>query len=400
MKKILALLLAVLMIASLAACGGSSTNTNTPSSNTSTNTNTTPSNNTPSSTQAPATNDTTPTDPDQAYFDELIAAAKAEGELVVYGSCEDPDINAACAAFEAKYGIRTSWQRLTGGEVQAKAEEENGNPSADVWFGGTSDPQAVCASQGLLEAYQAKNASHLISDMYKDPDGYWHGIYTGVMGFFYNMEALEEKGIPAPTSWADLIKPEYEAATIWFSNPNTASTAKLFLNTTVQMWGQEKAEEYWVAFDKNIDQYTKSGGGPSKNVGIGECDIGIGFLHDAVYQITQGYDNIGMTIPSDGTSAEVGAVSIFKGAKHPNAAKLFVEFALTPECVEQAAPSGSFQFLVLDNAKNPDVIDQFGLTLDACIDYDFADAKAHTTERVERFFEVIGSNADDRFKTS
>ena len=51
------------------------------------------------------------------------------------------------------------------------------------------------------------------------------------------------------------------------------------------------------------------------------------------------------------------------------------------------------------NAKQPEVIEKFGLTLDACIDYDFADAKANTTSRVERFFEVIGANADDRFKT-
>ena len=390
MKKFLTALLALVMIFSLCACGQSAA----------------PAAEKPAEQPAEAPAEQAAeapaeaADPEAAYFDELIAAAKAEGELVVYGSCEDPYIAAACDTFQAKYGITTSWQRLTGGEVQAKAQEEAGNPSADVWFGGTSDPQAVCASQGLLEKYDAKNAGNLIADKYKDADGYWYGIYTGVMGFFYDMEALEEMGLEPPQDWADLIKPEYNEAVIWFSNPNTASTAKLFLNTTVQMWGEEEAEKYWVEFDKNIDQYTKSGGGPSKNVGPGECNIGIGFLHDAIYQIANnGYDNIGMSVPASGTSAEVGAVSIFAGAKHPNAAKLFIEFCLTPECVERAAETGSFQFLVLKNAKQPEVIEKFGLTLDACIDYDFADAKEHTTERVERFFEVIGANADDRFKT-
>ena len=386
MKKLIAALLALVMIFALCACGQQAAPAPAPAEKPA---------------EAPAEQPAeAPADPEAAYFDELIAAAKADGELVVYGSCEDPYIAAACDAFTAKYGIQTSWQRLTGGEVQAKAQEEAGNPSADVWFGGTSDPQAVCASQGLLEKYDAHNAVNLIADKYKDADGYWYGIYTGVMGFFYDTEALEELGLEPPQDWADLIKPEYNQAVIWFSNPNTASTAKLFLNTTVQMWGEEKAEEYWVAFDKNIDQYTKSGGGPSKNVGPGECNIGIGFLHDAIYQIANnGYDNIGMSVPSSGTSAEVGAVSIFAGAKPPNAAKLFIEFCLTPECVERAAETGSFQFLVLKNAKQPEVIEKFGLTLDACIDYDFADAKANTTSRVERFFEVIGANADDRFKT-
>lgn len=388
MKKVIALLLAVVMTFALCACGAK---TEAPAAAPA------PAAEAPAAEAPAAEAPAEPADPEAAYFDELIAAAKAEGELVIYGSCEDPYIAAAADAFGAKYGITTSWQRLTGGEVQAKIEEENGNPSADVWFGGTSDPQGQCAAEGLLLKYDAHNASHLVSDMYRDADGYWYGIYTGIMGIFYNMEELDAKGLAYPQDWSDLIKPEYQGL-IWFSNPNTASTAKLFLNTTVQMWGQEKAEEYWVAFDKNIAQYTKSGGGPSKNVGIAECLIGVGFLHDAVYQINNGYDNIGMAVPASGTSAEVGATSIFAGCKHPNAAKLFIEFALTPECVELADDTGSFQFLVLDNAQQPEVLQKFDLDINACIDYDFKDAKDNTGIRVERFVELVGG-ADDRFKT-
>ena len=385
MKKIIAMLLAVVMLLGLCACAKTDSTPTTEAAPA------------PSSAADESSAPEETTEPD--YFADLEAAAKAEGELVIYGSCEDPYIAAAADAFAAKYGIKTSWQRLTGGEVQAKVEEENGNPSADVWFGGTSDPQAVCASKGLLMQYEAKNAVNLMDAKYRDADGYWYGIYTGIMGFFYNTEILTEKGLEAPKDWSDLIKPEYKGL-IWFSNPNTASTSKLFLNATVQMWGQEKAEEYWKALDANVEQYTKSGGGPSKNVGPGECAIGIGFLHDAVYQIVNGYDNIGMTIPASGTAAEVGAVSIFEGAKHPNAAKLFIEFCLTPECVELAAPTGSYQFLVLSNAKQPEVLQKFDLDISVCIDYDFADAKAHTSERVERFMEVVnGENGSERFKT-
>ena len=385
MKKIIAMLLAVVMLLGLCACAKTDTTPTTEA---------TPA---PSSAADESSAPEETTEPD--YFADLEAAAKAEGELVIYGSCEDPYIAAAADAFAAKYGIKTSWQRLTGGEVQAKVEEENGNPSADVWFGGTSDPQAVCASKGLLMKFEAKNAVNLMDAKYRDADGYWYGIYTGILGFFYNTEILAEKGLEAPKDWDDLIKPEYKGL-IWFSNPNTASTSKLFLNATVQMWGQEKAEEYWKALDANVEQYTKSGGGPSKNVGPGECAIGIGFLHDAVYQIVNGYDNIGMCVPASGTAAEVGAVSIFEGAKHPNAAKLFIEFCLTPECVELAATTGSYQFLVLSNAKQPEVLQKFDLDISVCIDYDFADAKAHTSERVERFMEVVnGENGSERFKT-
>ncbi|MBR2830574.1 MAG: hypothetical protein IKE68_08510, partial [Solobacterium sp.] len=90
---------------------------------------------------------------------ELVKAAKEEGELVVYGSYEEEYLAAAAEHFQELYGIEVQYQRLSTGEVQAKIEEENGNPSGDVWFGGTTDPYNIAASKGLLEAYEAENAS-------------------------------------------------------------------------------------------------------------------------------------------------------------------------------------------------------------------------------------------------
>jgi len=333
-----------------------------------------------------------------ADLTDLIAAAKKEGQLIVYGSCEDAYIAAAAKGFEEKYGIKTSWQRLTGGEVQAKIEEEKGHPSGDVWFGGTSDPQSVCAGEGLLEAYQAKNAGNLIDAKFHDKDFYWYGIYRGVLGIFYNKEEMDRLKLTYPKDWDDLLDPKYKGY-IWFSNPNTASTAKLAINTMVQMRGHDKAMEYFAALDKNIAQYTKSGGGPSHSVGSGECVIGIGFLHDAIFQITQGYDNIAMAVPSSGTSCEIGATSIFKGAAHPNAAKLWIEYCLTPDCVELGQKNGSYQFLLLKNAKQPEAAQKFNLDPNKTIDYDFADAKANTKKYVEDFFKAIGAANDSRFKT-
>ena len=92
----------------------------------------------------------------------LIEAAKAEGELVVYGSCEEDYLSAATRHFEQLYGIKTQYQRLSTGEVPTKIEEENGNPSADVWFGGTNNPYDDAAAKGLLDnSYVPQNAVHL-----------------------------------------------------------------------------------------------------------------------------------------------------------------------------------------------------------------------------------------------
>ena len=371
MKKYLALLLALVMVLSLCACGNSA----------------------PAATEAPAAEPAA-----EPAADDLVSLAQAEGELVVYGSCEEEYLAAACENFEKLYGIKTTYQRLSTGEVQAKIEEENGNPSADVWFGGTTDPYNVVAGEGLLEAYEAENASHLLSDMYRDKDGYWYGIYKGILGFMVNTDELERMNLEAPQDWQDLLKDEYKGL-IWLSNYNTAGTAKLVINTMIQKYGHDEGIQYLVDLDKNIEVYTKSGSGPSKNVGTGECVIGIGFLHDGITQIIDnGYDNIELIIPSSGTSCEIGATAIFKGAAHPNAAKLWIEYALSPDCVNLAAQNGSYQFLVIDNATQPEVAAEFGLDPENVMDYDFDDATKNIKTYVEEVMNALaasGANTGD-----
>ena len=374
MKRLLALVLAGILTVGLLGCGGKE--------------------NDAKPTSAPQNNGG-----EKTAMEKLIEAAKAEGELVVYGSCEEEYLAAACDNFKKIYGINVQYQRLSTGEVQSKIEEEKGNPSGDVWFGGTTDPYNVAASEGLLLPYEAQNASHLLSSMYRDKDGCWYGIYKGILGFMVNKDELKRKGIDAPADWKDLLDPKYKGL-IWLSNYNTAGTAKLVINTMIQKYGHDEGIKYLVDVDKNIEVYTKSGSGPSKNVGTGECVVGIGFLHDGITQIIDnGYGNIQLIIPSSGTSFEIGATAIFKGCKHENAAKLWIEYALSPDCVELGAKNGSYQFLVIDNAKQPQAAADFGLDPENVMKYDFEDAKANTKKYVEEVKNALGSAADGRFKT-
>ncbi len=378
MKKVLSLILVLALVLSLAACSKSDEKKDDPAA-----------------TEAPAG--------DASSKDALIEAAKKEGELVVYGSCEEEYLAVACDKFKELYGINVSYQRLSTGEVQAKIEEENGNPSADVWFGGTTDPYNVVASEGLLEAYEAENASHLLGKQYRHKDGMWYGIYKGILGFMVNKDELARLGLDAPQDWKDLTDPKYQGL-IWLSNYNTAGTAKLVLNTMIQKYGHDDGIQYLVDLDKNIQVYTKSGSGPSKNVGTGECVIGIGFLHDGITQILDnGYENIQLIIPSSGTSFEIGATAIFKGAKHPNAAKLWIEYALSPDCVNQAKDNGSYQFLVIDNAEQPKQAAEFGLDPENVMDYDFEDATNNVKTYIEDVMTALANaGADtgaDRFQT-
>ena len=79
---------------------------------------------------------------------------------------------------------------------------------------------------------------------------------------------------------------------------------------------------------------------------------------------------------------------------HPNAAKLWIEYALSPDCVDHAKENGSYQFLVLKNATQPEEAEKFGLDMTNTIDYDFEDAKENSAKYVEDFFEALGSTSE------
>ncbi|MBR0107722.1 MAG: hypothetical protein IJM07_01225, partial [Pyramidobacter sp.] len=88
-----------------------------------------------------------------------------------------------------------------------------------------------------------------------------------------------------------------------------------------------------------------------------------------------------------------------KGAAHPNAAHLFMEYALSPDCVELGAQNGSYQFLVIDNAHQPQEAVECGLDPSLVWDgYDFADAAENTAKYVEEVMAAL-NGGDDRFKT-
>ncbi len=330
----------------------------------------------------------------------LIARAQADGEVVVYGSCEEDYLQAACDTFELLYGIKVTYQHMGSGAMRALIEKENGHPTADVWFGGTTDPYIACAGKGLLQPYEAVNASHLLSPAFRGEGGTWYGIYRGILGFVVDAGRLAAKGLEVPRDWQDLLKNDYKDL-IWTSNYNTSGTAQMFLNTMVQLYGREEAIKYLVALDRNVKVYTRSGPTPSKNVGTGDCLIAICFLHDGITQIMDNeYENIDLVIPSGGTAYEIGATAILKGARHESAAQLWIEYALSPACVEQANECGSYQFLVLDNAEQPPEADRFGLRLDHLMEYDFEDARNNTSAYVAELMEALGPAVDDRFQTN
>ncbi len=334
-----------------------------------------------------------------AMAEEIDWRALEGGELNMYGGCDEPHVAAVAKAFEEKTGIKVNYIRMSGNDCYNRILEERENPQGDVWFGGTWDPYIAAANEGLLHEFTDCIHAPYKSENFGVGEPYWFGIYSGYIGFICDKDELDARGLEVPQSWKDLMDPKYEGLIV-MANPGATGTGVMTTSILFQIFGDKEkplAEQTEVldmiaAMDKNVTTYVKTGSGTSHNVALGEAAIGVGFLHTGLMYVEQGYDNFVLVGPEEGTGYEVGGTAIIEGCKHLDEAKLFVEFALTPECQEigQRPEIGALQFLTIEGAKDPESAQSLlGTKL---IDYDSDWTGAHKNELIEAWNSVISSD--------
>jgi iron(III) transport system substrate-binding protein len=308
------------------------------------------------------------------------AGAAAQGQINVICSVQAEWCNMISTVYARTTGAKVNMALKGSGEALAQLIAERENPKTDVWFGGTGDPHLQAAEQGLTLEYKSP-ALPTLQDWAQQQarqSGYKTvGIYSGPLGFAYNPELLARKKLPVPRTWADLLKPEYKGE-VQVANPASSGTAYTMIATLVQLMGEDKAFEYMKGLHRNIGQYARSGTGPIKAVARGETAVSISFVHDGPGEKMQGFP-VETVTPADGTGAEIGSMSILKGARNLEAAKKFYDWALTPAAQEMAAAAKSFQVPSAKAAKVDARVPDFKKI--KFIDYDYAKYGASAERR-------------------
>jgi iron(III) transport system substrate-binding protein len=257
------------------------------------------------------------------------------------------------------------------GEALAQIVAEKANPKTDVWFGGTGDPHLLAAQQDLTLVYKSPLLPELHPWAQKQAEraGFKTvGLYSGPLGWGYNTELLAKKKLPVPKTWNDLLKPEYKGE-IQVANPASSGTAYTMVATLVQLMGEDKAFAYLGQLHKNVSTYPRSGAGPIKAAARGEATIGIVFTPDVATERAAGFP-VETVTPAEGTGAEIGSMSIVKGARNLDNAKKFYDWALSAKGQQFGAAASYFGVPSNRNAAaDPRMPDFKALKL---IDYDYA----------------------------
>jgi iron(III) transport system substrate-binding protein len=318
-------------------------------------------------------------------------AGPTNGITVACGADEDW-CQKMTAAFTKDTGIAAKYVRLSSGETVARLSAAKDSPEFDVWHGGPADGYQAAAEQGLLQPYTSA-ATERIPAKYRDPKGYWTGIYVGALGFCSNKDVLAKLGLQAPTSWDDLLKPGF-AKQVAIAHPSTSGTAYTALYTLAKLkGGQDQGLAWFTSFNKSVLQYSKTGAAPGQMAARGEIATGVVFSHDCVKYQEEGSTSLQVTFPAEGTGYEVGGVGIIAKARSLDGAKAYVDWAASAKAQDLGPSVKSYQRPTLPDGKAaPQAFDANAVKL---IDYDIADA-GHIKKDLVKKFETSIATAPEK----
>jgi iron(III) transport system substrate-binding protein len=260
-------------------------------------------------------------------------AAKKEGGVVLYGTAVPQAMDVINKGFEKKYGIRVEYWRAsaTGVADRALNEWRAGRPGFDV-VEASRGVQLIMQKAGLFAKYVPPN-SEKFPAKFKEKDGIstpWRMLPIGII---YNNDLV--KAADAPKSLEDLTNAKWKGK-LAMPDPSSHTTTAQFL------WNLKKTMgDKWPEFVKGlarqqpllIESLT-----PVINALIkGEAEVGIGLINT----VTQFKGPVDYA-PIDRYLADPSLFSLGGKAAHLNAAKLYIDYACSPEGQEAFAKTGEF----------------------------------------------------------
>ncbi len=261
----------------------------------------------------------------------LLPASHAQAQTAICYNCppEWADWGTQLKMIKEKAGITVPADNKNSGQSLAQLVAEKAAPVADVtYLGVTFGIQAK--KEGVVTAYKPA-AWNDIPDGLKDPEGNWFTIHSGTLGFMVNVDAL--KGKPVPTSWKDLLKPEYKGL-IGYLDPASAFVGYVGAVAINQALGGtldnfSPALGFFKDLKKNDPIVPKQTS--YARVLSGEIPILLDYDFNAYRAKYKDKANIAFVIPSEGTVVVPYVMSLVN--KGPNAAngKKVLDFVLSDE---------------------------------------------------------------------
>ena len=267
-----------------------------------------------------------------AEWKAVVDAARKEGKVVMYsgavGNTVSPKI---AAAFEARYGVRMEVLEARASELRerVRTEQAAGKMLGDVSHNGSTTTQLQLA-EGVFVPYGALPSAGRPAAPFK-ADGTRVPIYVIAYGVLVNTELV--KPAEEPKSWKDLLDPRWKGK-ILADDMRALGGGAVFFMVMHQTFGRafhDKLAEQRPHMNRELR-------GNERRVARGEYPLYIPFTLGDILDL-KGLP-LKSIVPAEGAPYVLFQGAVFKGAPHPNAARLLMDFLLSDDVQLMYAAAG------------------------------------------------------------
>ena len=262
-----------------------------------------------------------------------VDTAKKEAKVVVYGSVPPQSMEGLHQAFKKKYGIDVEYWRGSSTQVSERAltEWRAGKPAFDI-AEGNRGVQLIMKDEGLFQKF-IPPASQKFPDRFKEKDALITPWRVLPISMLYNTELVKSGDIPK--TFDDLLNPKWMGK-ISIPDPTRHTTTAQFLWNLRKFKG-DKWLDYVKGLAKQKPVLVESLAPVTTTIIKGEALVGITYI-----KYIKQYKGPVDYIPMDQYLTDPNYLSLSAKASHPNAAKLYIDFACSPEGQKEIAEDGEF----------------------------------------------------------
>lgn len=266
-----------------------------------------------------------------ASYADLESAGDAEGSLLIWSAIGKEKASALVADFQAAHPrIRVTYLELPAREINDRvlAAAARRAQTADFLWSSAMDLQIKLVNDGYAQSYVSPERDNL-PDWANWKDQAW-GVTAEPIVMVYNRKLIADAAVPR--THVELTRFLENSATkepgrIATSNPETSAVGYLYLSQD-----QQATHDIWRlvrAMGANKVQLFTSAEDVLGTVKAGHAAIGYNIVGSFALGEVERDKSLGMMLPNDYTLLMSRIAIIPAAARHPNAAKLFLDFLLS-----------------------------------------------------------------------
>ncbi|MBV2147723.1 ABC transporter substrate-binding protein [Sphingobium sp. AS12] len=266
-------------------------------------------------------------------YDQLIADARAERQVIIYANADRAEMAPVILAFQRRYpGVFVKYADLGSTEISRRfvAETRGRKPSADLVWSSAMDLQGKLINDGFAQSYASPEKPALPASAVWKNMGF--GVTAEPIGYVYNRQAIPDKRAPRTHAALEaLLRRDRRALTgkVTTFDPARSNVGYLYLTEDFATTRDTRSlVEAMAATRPVLATATEP---MLRAVAEGRQVIAYNVIGSYALERARRDPRIGVVFPQDYTIVTSRIAFIAREARHPAAAKLFLDFLLSRE---------------------------------------------------------------------